>query len=67
MEQGFSFIKLQTRWEKTVFYGSIAGSIIVLILTFVKYERCSMLTKENEMLRKENVQLHEEIVTLKKN
>ena len=59
-------LKLQTRWDKTVFFGSIIGSIIILFLTFFKCGHNSGLDRENQMLKKENAQLKQQIISLEK-
>jgi hypothetical protein len=45
-------LKFQTRWDKTVFWGSIAGCIIILFLALMKKDNVSDLKKENDYLKK---------------
>ena len=60
-----SYLNFQTRWDKTIFYGSIIGSIIALCLTFIRYDKCTSLAKENQHLKKENVELQQRLKELK--
>lgn len=60
-----AYLKFQSRWDKTIFFGSIIGSIIILFLTFARYDKCSTIAKENQLLKKENVQLQKHLKELK--
>ncbi len=59
-----SYLNFQKRWDKTIFYGSIMGSIIALCLTFIRYNKCTTLAKENQQLKKENVELQQRLKEL---
>jgi len=61
------YLKFQTRWDKVIFYGSIIGSVIVLILTFARYSETGRLAKENKLLKQENLQLKEQLNLINQN
>ena len=62
----YKYFKFQTKWDKIVFWGSIAGCILVLVITFMKKTQQLELKNENEMLKKENMELREEVNLLRK-